>query len=223
MPVATEDQALDKAHARLLAACKTYVPHKLRAFCGSDDDGRDVAIAGPSNRRKWSRVIATVGTLPWSRIELLDKSGALLSCVDNDAAATEVEDLATGKSAAEYSAMSRMMELCSKVVFAAQEKVLAYRDKETKTILERQADTIKEMSAAMHAVSAMYREQVEVVRESAAEEAEAAAMVQAAKSEGVDWKELMQALPMLVQALPALRAMLTGQAGVPPVSNGHNH
>ena len=48
-------------------------------------------------------------------------------------------------------------------------------------------------------------------------------MVQAAKSEGVDWKELMQALPMLVQALPALRAMLTGQAGVPPVSNGHNH
>jgi hypothetical protein len=200
--------AKDDTERKLLATLRRFEPFKVRAYNG-DDDARDIAV--PQRRKRWNQVIEAIEAKPWTRVELLDKSGAVLGYADNEGPARDVEDL--GPSFAGIGGQLCLAERISALVVKAQREAMAFRDAEVTALLKAQGDVVREMAAATRSLAEVYREQT-VAAEDAAE---ARAAAQLAVNGGSQLKELMEALPVLMQALPLLRNMLT--AG-PATTNG---
>jgi hypothetical protein len=198
----------DTLQERLVATLKKANPHKLRAFT-SDDESRDVAI--PGGRKKWSQVVHALDARPWSYVIMLDRHGAELGTVQNTSPAAELETFEATKVSGEHALAQRMTELALNTA----RQMLAFRDEETKALLKAQGDVVRELTSGMRALGELYREQAEVKAEVAADIA--------AKEAGGDGQiqQLMEALPVIVQALPMLKAMLAPAPSDAP-SNGHN-
>lgn len=204
-----------KTGEKVLDALRAYAPVKVIAYASeSEEDAKPIAV--PNVRNRWQRITATLDKIPWVKLELLDKTGALLATIENREPAREMEDLPISKAHAEHALALRIVELVSKERTVAVEQVLGNRDSEMKALLAAQASVLKEMSTAMHSLTESYRELAAVKEESAETRAEAELAAQAA-SGGFNVKELMEAMPLIMQALPILRGLLTG--GDAP--NGH--
>lgn len=206
----------DSTMSKLLAKLRTLAPAKVRAYAG-DDDYRDIAV--PTRRKRWSQVIEAIEARSWSRVELLDKGGNVLGYVDNTEAAGTVEDITGAQATGKRSESEWIVNL----VVRAQRDAMTFRDAEVKSLLQAQGDVVREMSAAMAGLASIYREQ----RDAAASVAEMKATA-AATPDGFNMKELMDALPVLMQALPLLRGLLAGGATpaapkVPKSPNGVSH
>jgi len=199
-----------KTTDRLLASLKRHNPTKVRAYAG-DDDARDIAV--PTRRKKWSQVIETIEARSWSRVEMLDKSGAVLGYVDNVEPARDLEDLETGKAAKTRSEAEWIVAL----VVKAQRDAMTFRDAEVSNLLRAQGDVVRELTSAMHGLSAIYRAQVDAASEVAALQATAAA-----GGDGGQLKDLLEAAPQILQAIPLLRALMAGPAQSPPQSKPKN-
>lgn len=199
---------MNATHAKLLATLKMHNPHKVRAFNG-EDDSRDIAVS--HKRKRWSQVISVLDARPWSRVELLDKSGALLACVDNDGPAREVEDIAPSFAGVGGQLLlgERIAALCMRSVATA----VGQRDEEMRALLQAQGSVVKEMAAAVQSIAEVYREQT-VAAEEAAESRAAAA----AAASGGDIQQLLAAMPQLLQLAAVAKQMLApGDApNVPP-------
>lgn len=189
----------DALHTRLLSTLKRHAPHKVRVYT-SDDDARDIAV--PTRRRRWASVIEAIEARAWTKCEMLDKSGAVLGYFDNDEQATDVEDFADTK----LTKTRSDVEWITSLMFRVHEKALASRDAETVTILRAQGDVVRELTSAMRELSGIYREQREAAEETAAMKATAEA------GEGGTVKELLDAAPLVLQALPMLKQMLNGKS-----------
>lgn len=180
---------------KLLASLKRYNPAKVRAYAG-DDDARDIAV--PTRRKKWTQVIEAIEARSWSRVELLDKSGAVLGYVDNVEPARELEEIeVSGK-------LTRNRAECEWIValaMKAQRDALSYRDSEVTNLLRAQGDVVREMTAAFRDLGAIYREQ----RDAASE----VATMQAQADGGGQLKELLEAAPHILQAIPMLRGLMS--------------
>jgi hypothetical protein len=183
---------------RLLAALKRASPAKVRAYT-SDDDYRDVAI--PGGRKRWGQVIKVILGSSWSRVELLDKAGAVIDFVDNTGPASELESLDDNSRAARS---RNDAEWIVTLVIKAQKEAMAYRDSEVQALLQAQGSVVREMSASMTHLATLYRAQVEA----ASDVATARAQAEATAAGGDDWKQLIEAMPTILQALPVIRAML---------------
>lgn len=203
----------DAAAEKLLATLKRHNPHRVRCYNG-DDDVRDVAV--PQRRRRWSTVIEAIEARPWSRVELLDKSGAVLGYADNEGPARDVEDLAPGF--AGVGGQLLLAERIAALVVKAQREAMTFRDSEVSALLKAQGDVVREMSAGVRALAEVYREQT-VAAEDAAEARAAAAAAAASSSE---LKQLVEALPTLMQALPLLRGLLAGGGSDAPHARPKN-
>lgn len=200
----------------LLATLKKHNPARVRVYNG-DDDTRDVAV--PTRRKKWDQVVRAIDGKAWSRCELLDKSGAVLGYVDNEGPAREVEDIGPSFEGVRGQLLlgERIAALCMNSVRTA----VAQRDEETRALLTAQREvvtasvqSVREMAAAVQSLGEVYRENVVAAEEAAQARATAEA---AAAAGGGQLKELMEALPVIMQAMPALRAMLgAGDAATPP-------
>lgn len=186
--------------ARLLATLRQYSPVRIRV---SHPDGeREVAV--PTRRRKWAQVIAAIQAKPWSTVEMLDAKGAILGYVENTDPATELETI-TGPGSANVTEAHRIVEL----VVKAQRDAMSFRDQEISHVLKAQGDVVRELTAGVRALSALYQEQVKTASEVAA------MRVEAAHAEGGDQqiKQLIEAMPVIVQALPILKGLLNGSGG----------
>jgi hypothetical protein len=65
-------------------------PFVLRVTCL---DGHVESVAVPKIRNRWQRVIKVIDSMAWTRIDALDKAGAVLGSVeDEEAAGFEVDD-----------------------------------------------------------------------------------------------------------------------------------
>lgn len=196
----------DNTADRLLSTLRKAQPAKLKAFT-SDDDSRDIAV--PGGRKKWSQVINALSARAWSYVVLLDKSGAELGTVHNTDPAAEVEDLGPGgRAAREFQHAERIVEL----VLKSNEKVLSWRDSETKTLMQAQGTVVSEMTKGIKALSEVWHDQAEVAADTAA----AAAASEAGEGQV---KQLIEALPVILQALPMLKAMLAGGYSDSPPNN----
>ena len=192
---------VDALHAKLLSSLKRQNPARVRAYAG-DDDARDIAV--PTRRRRWSAVIEAIEARTWTRVELLDKSGAVLGYVDNIEPAREIEDLGGDTRASKLRSES---EWIVTLVVKAQREAMAFRDAEVPSLLRAQGDVVREMSSAMRDLSAFHREQ----REAQAEVATLQAIAKQGPERG-QVGELLEALPVIMQSLPMLRALLGGQS-----------
>lgn len=181
---------------KLLASLKRHNPSKVRAYAG-DDDHRDIAV--PARRRKWGQVIEAIEAVAWTRVELLDKSGAVLGYVENTEPAAELQDLAVSSGAIPQA--QQIVAMCLK----AQRDAMHFRDAEVSALLKAQGDVVREMTAGMRALTAMYQEQVQ-----AAERVAELRTVAAQGPEKGQVQELMEAMPLILQALPVLRSLISG-------------
>jgi len=190
----------------LLTKLKRYAPSKVRAYA-SDDDFRDIAV--PTRRKRWNQVIEAIEARSWTRVELLDKSGAVIAYVDNTSPASDLEDLSTTSTGKTRSEAEWIVNL----VVKAQREAMAFRDSEVQSLLRAQGDVVRELSQAMKDLSGIYTEQ----RRAAVEAAEIRA--NAANGSSSEWKELLEAAPQLLQMLPYLRQLMGG-SGEPKPKNG---
>lgn len=195
---------------KLLATLKRHNPSKVRAYA-ADDDHRDIAV--PTRRKKWAQVVETINALSWVRVELLDKSGSVLAYVENTDPPAGLEDL---DARAGTGHELRLAERICSLVLKGQRDAMSFRDAEVSALLKAQGDVVREMTAGMRALTAMYQEQV-VASEQLAETRAAAAV----QPEQGQLKELMDALPTILQLLPVLRGLAAG-GDVRPNVNGHN-
>lgn len=189
--------------SQLLATLKRIAPDKLVATVGD----KERAIAVPNVRKRWDRVLSTLSNLAWTKLELQDKTGALLHTVENTEPAGELTELSGGRAAEVQSLLS--------IVLRAQESAMKFRDAEVQGLLRAQADVVREVTASVKALSALHQEQLAAARELGAIEREQA---EAAAANSDQLKQLMEALPVLLQALPAIKSMLG--SGDAPAPNG---
>jgi len=185
----------------LLETLKRHNPARVIAYAG-DDDAR--AISVPTRRRKWSQVIEAINARSWSRVELQDKAGAVLAYVENSEPARELEplDAATGTGA-----QIQLAERIVTMVARGQREVMSFRDAELSALLSAQGSVVREMAQAMSSLSALYREQVQTAETTG--ELRATALAHAASSGDDQIRQLLEALPVLIQALPMLRGLLS--------------
>lgn len=180
---------------KVLATLKRYAPDKLVATVGD----RERPIAVPNVRKRWDRVMSTLSGLAWTKLELQDKSGALLHMLDNAEPANELVALPSGRTEELHALLG--------VVMRAQEVAFKYRDAEVQGLLRAQGEVLREVTTSVKALSQLQQEQLSAMRELGAIERE---QVEAQAANSDQMKQLIEALPMLLQALPALRQLLSG-------------
>jgi hypothetical protein len=191
------------ATEKLLGALKRDKPSRVVVYIG--DKEREVAVRGGRNSASQTlRAVEALGA--WSRVELLNKGGALLSTVENTDPAGELQELGAP------TGMNAQVERMLVIVLKAQREALAFRDSEVRTIMQAQAEVLREQSAAVKSLTALYQAQVETVRATAEIQADAA--IAAATKDG-DWAQLVEALPTILQAVPVLRSLIAGPAPAP--------
>lgn len=190
----------------LLEALKRHNPAKVRAYAG-DDDVRDIAV--PTRRRRWGQVVEAIQARAWSRVELLDRSGAAIAYLDNHEPARDLEPLDAAPSATGGQVL--LAERIVGLVQRGQREVMTFRDAELTALLQAQGSVVREMADAMRSLSVLYREQVQTAEHTA--ELRATALAQAQAGDGDQVKQLLEALPVILQALPMLRGLLG--AGAP--------
>lgn len=192
----------------LLPILKRYpAVTSIRAYAG-DDDAREIAV--PTRRRKWAQVIAAVESAPWSRLELLDAKGRIVAAVDNEAVDAELAP-APALSGPAVSGSFLEAERIVGLVLRAQDMALKARDAEHTALLRAQGDVVREMVAGMRELAGLHREQLAAAHELADTRVETvAAQVEAASrvDDSGDLKQFMEAMPVILQALPMLRSML---------------
>jgi hypothetical protein len=182
---------------KLLRALKQHQPAKVRVLLGDDDDkGRDVAVS--KGRKRWGAVIAAVTGRAWTRVEMLNGKGEILGYCENTNAAEDVEEL-TGRKASVRSEA----EWATTLAVRTAERMLAFRAEEHRELLKAQSDVMRELTGAVKGLSSIYREQAEAAADVAAMRAEA--------DNGGNLKQLMEAAPAILQALPVLQGMLNGK------------
>lgn len=177
---------------KLTASLRRHNPHKVNVMLG-DELQRTIAV--PQRRRRWAQVVEAVEAKPWSMCELMDKSGAVLGYVENDSAPTDAEDISGPQSACSQA------ERITALVLRGMREAMSFRDSELQALTRAQGDVVREMVVGMRALTELYRAQVDT----AADVAEAQALAQ----NGGQLKELMEAMPVIVQALPMLKALLS--------------
>lgn len=211
----TTQTPLSPMDDKLLAALRRCNPYRVLAFNGDDDAARDIAV--PQRRRRWVQVIKNINSRAWSRVELVDKKGAILDYVENTAPASEVEDIAHGaKWGGEHQLAVKMVDLA----LGAMKTGMAYRDAEVQNLLKAQGDVVRELSQSMRALSEVWQDRVQAERELA----DTQAQKQLAESVEPDMmKQVMEALPaigQIAQMLPMLKSMLGGDAKPATPPNG---
>lgn len=203
---------------KLLASLKRHNPTKVRAFAG-DDDPRDISV--PTRRKKWAQVIEAIEARSWSRVELLDKAGAVLGYVENTDAARELEDVGPSVVAGSGGQVA-LAERIVGLVLRGQRETMQFRDAEVTALLKAQGDVVREMTAGMRALTSMYQEQVDAAAQLGDMRATAAA------GNNSELHQLLEAAPTLLQMLPLLKGMLGSGDAVPApratkTTNGTNH
>lgn len=193
---------------RLLGALKKHAPARLRATL-TDDTVKDIAVS--RGRVKWAPVVELLGDLAWSRVELLDAKGGLLSVVDNDAPATDLETVGGASSGSTRAAeVGHLLGL----MLRAQDMALQRHTEALKPTLEALRTTVKDLTE--QAMTWRKEAQRADARADARVDAMAAQLHKliAAKEEG-DEKSWMDAIGELSRAAPAL-FQLAGAAGLLP-------
>lgn len=186
----------DVTQTALLGHLRRIAPHHVRVY-DSSDDYRDVAV--PTRRRRWAQVIETIEARPWTRCELMDKAGAILGYVENNAPAGELEDIG----ARDTPQMANGRWLLDMMI-RAQTTALTFRDKEHAALLAGMRDMMAVQTDAMRETIGLMREQRDVVAETAA--------IRAAAEKGDDLDQivkLIEASPKLMEKLGPLIALLT--------------
>lgn len=198
---------MDDVGARLLATMRKLAPVKVRAF-DAEDTPRDIAV--PTRRKRWSQVVTTIESRPWVRVELLDKSGAVLGYVDNDGPAEELEDISAGPAGAQIVQARWFLDTMIK----AQTAALTFRDKEHTALLQGMVNLLQVSAEQTRELVVFMRMQRDAAIETVAARAAAAA-----KGDELDLEALAEIIKQSPKLLQSLAPLFMGlKAAVSPSS-----
>jgi hypothetical protein len=196
----------------LRAALAKHAAHKVIAYRG-DDVLR--AIPVPPGRKRNAAVLAVVGKLEWSRVELVDRTGGLLAVVDgsedgrDDAPAVEP----TGREA-------YLLNLMLK----AQQVALSHREKETAIALNACTQSVRMLTDAVGALAGLHRKALDAQAE--AHSVSIAAAIEAAQAaQAAGGGDDLMSGKLMEQLAPVIMARLMAPAPAPAPAgpaNGSN-
>lgn len=204
---------MDEVGDRLLATMRRLAPVKVRAY-DAEENARDIAV--PTRRKRWSQVVTTIESRPWVRVELCDKSGAVLGYVDNDGPAEEIEDIGTGGNGQVANARWFL-----EAMIKAQTAALSFRDKEHQALLQGMVNLMQVSAEQTRELVVFMRLQRDAAIETAAARAAAAARSDEFDLEQV--AEIIKASPKLLQGLaPLFFGLKAAVSPKPPASSPAN-
>jgi hypothetical protein len=118
-------------------------------------DGSERPVAVPKIRNRWQRVYQVLDAMAWTRIEALDKNGAVLGVLEDDEAAEELVDAAGGG--------ERDLAM-AKVLL----EVMRSTQKETRQMFETQmrgqAELVEALIAGVKSIASSYETSMQVER-----------------------------------------------------------
>ena len=175
----------------LIAEVKRCAPSKLLVYCG--DECREVAV--PNTRNRYHRVEQVVGAFAWTRVELLDKTGAVVGVVENsDRPASALAHVPNAEASRD--------EMLLNLLIRAQQSALANREAETKEALRASTEIVRVLTDSFKQLAILHREQLIAAVDAAESRAEA--------ESSSEMSQLLEAAPLLLQALPGIRSMFSG-------------
>lgn len=191
---------------KLLATIKRERPAKCVVFVG--DKERAVAVRGGRNfAAQTFRAIEAMGA--WTRVELLNKASELLATIENSDPAGELQDI--GATTGVAAQLERLLVIVEK----SKERALAQREVEVRSFMQASTEMVRAIAEQAKQQAAMYERQLEVQRETEDIRTDAAA---AAASDGDTLSQLLDAAPAILQMLPMLKQLMSGEAA--PLPNG---
>ncbi len=121
---------------RLLLAFKNHRPLTVRARL-ADEETRDLAQG--RTKAKWLPIIEALDTLPWVSVHLLDAKGRQLGAqIDNDGAATELENISGATVSSRTQEVAQLQQLVQKGTNAN----LQWYTETLKPVLDAQTRTV---------------------------------------------------------------------------------
>jgi len=172
----------------------SHRPAKVHAWEG----GAQREIPVQNRKKKWEAVLGVLRSLEWTRIELLDKGGALLAVIkpppdpppepepeildDDDEDAEPEPDGSRELALAPSSDPIALMRL----MLLAQREVLQHRDREVKEAIAGCVQVMREMGSAVATMSAGYQDVMRSLRAQAAQAAQAPTVVREVRADDGD-------------------------------------
>lgn len=190
----------------LRAALAKHNAHKVIAYRG-EELVRSIPV--PPGRKRNAAVLAVVGKLEWSRVELVDRTGGLLAVVDGQA---DERDDAPG-----VELNGRDAQLLA-MLLKAQQIALSHREKETQIALNACTASVRMLTDAVGALAGMHKQTLAAQAEAHAASIQAAIEAQAASGEegGLMSSKLME------QLAPLILAKLLAPGPIPAPANPSN-
>ena len=197
---------MDPVGAGLLAKLRGLAPVSVNAYDGA---GEMRAIAVPGGRKRWSAVMSTIEARPWTRVDLLDKSGRVLGHHDNDAPPDGIEDI-SGPAPLQMMQPKWFLEL----VLRAQDMALSHRQKEFTAIFAGMHQILGLQAEMMQEQIAWMRSQRDEAVE--LERARMQAIPPPSEDDTGELLKLLEASPKLMESLGPLLALVMRPRALPP-------
>lgn len=153
-------------------------------FYAGDEQLKTVSVK--TRGKRWEPILAIANRLAWTHAELLDKSGAAISLVENASPAGDLAEMGT-----KASPVVEMVRL----VISAQQAALSNRDRETTAAMSACTDAVKLLSEAVGTMSQIYQAAIRTAVEASA----AAAAASDDNERPMSSKMLEAALPHVMQ------------------------
>jgi hypothetical protein len=188
----------------LRAALARHPAHKVIAYRG-EELVRSIPV--PPGRKRNAAVLAVVGKLEWSRVELVDRTGGLLAVVDGQAA--ERDELPAAELTGRDAQLLRLL-------LEAQRVALSHREKETAIALNACTQSVKMLTDAVGALAGLHRKALDAQAE--AHQVSIQAALEAASAEGQEGG--LMSSKLMEQIAPLIMAKLLAPGPANP--NGSN-
>lgn len=188
---------------QLRAALAKHAATKVIAYRG-DDKLREIPV--PPGRKRNAAVLAVVGKLEWSRVELVDRTGGLLAVVDAQGAADRddgIGELVSGREA-------QLLQLLLK----AQQVALSHRERETQVALNACTQSVRMLTDAVGALAGLHRQALNAQAEAHAVSISAA--IEAAQAEGQDGGLMSSKLMEQIAPMIMAKLLAPGPPAAPP-------
>ena len=151
-----------KTRNDLMSKLRTAGPTVARLMVHTADDDKPFEVAILDVRKRWARVKETLDDIAWTKVELLDKRGALLMVhtrsTFDEKPAGEMEDLIGSNVAGDASKIAALMQVAVTMVLRAQDGALSRQAEMMETVLGANARLVESTMRRFEQMDGQYHE-----------------------------------------------------------------
>jgi alkylhydroperoxidase/carboxymuconolactone decarboxylase family protein YurZ len=153
-----------KTRNDLVSRLRTAGPNVARLLVHTADEDKPMEVAIPDVRKKWSRVKEVLDDIAWTKVELLDKKGALImvharTALDEKPAG-DMEDLIGSNAAGDASKIAALMQVAVTMVLRAQDGALGRQAEMMETVLSANMRLVDSTMRRFEQMDNQYQEMI---------------------------------------------------------------